>query len=201
MASDGQGGFWITWEEFSDAFDTVGEIRLAHWKSGTGWLKPKVISPPGFMDLPSPLPGFVFRNNSFPMIASPRAGAKPSVVWTSYDTGVGRCYQWVNGSVSAVSDTGGDQFFPAIAFDSSGVAAISYSQTDPSNSSYDRYLVHGGPAALVSTASSFPNSDPFFLGQFIGDYEAIVAVGEDAHPIWTDLRGPSFEQNAMVFAH
>src|SRR5207249_2873809 len=73
--------------------------------------------------------------------------------------------------VTTVSDTGGDQFFPAVATDLNGGLAISYSQTMQSNSSYDRYLVQGGPATKVSTASSLPNNDTFFGGSFIGDYE------------------------------
>jgi len=198
MASDGRGGFWITWEEFPSPDSTIGSIQLAHWRPGMGWAGPMTISPPGFTDLPSPLPGFAFRNNSFPMITL--AGGKPKVVWTSYDSGRGRAYLWSNGAVTKVSDTGGHQFFPAIATDSNGVLAISYSQTKRSNSSYDRYLVQGGPATKVSTASSVPNNDTFFGGAFIGDYEAITAAGATAHPVWTDLRAPTYAQNAMVYA-
>lgn len=198
MVSDGDGGFWITWEEFSDPFDTNGEIKLAHWRSGAGWFGSKTISPVGFTDIPSPLPGFLFRDNSFPMISL--SEKKPKVVWTSYDTGVGRAYLWSNGTVTKVSDTGGDQFFPAIGTDANGVLAISYSQTDQSNSSYDRYLVQGGPATKVSTASSFPNSDAFFGGAFIGDYESITVGGTTAHPIWTDIRAANYFQDAMVYA-
>ena len=84
--------------------------------------------------------------------------------------------------------------------DGNGVLAISFSQTQQSNSSYDRYLVQGGPANKVSTASSFPNNDTFFGGAFIGDYEAITVAGATAHPIWTDLRGPTYFQNAMVYS-
>ena len=40
-----------------------------------------------------------------------------------YDTGGGRCYLYVNGTVSMVSDNGGDQFFPSIATDANGVNA------------------------------------------------------------------------------
>jgi hypothetical protein len=52
----------------------------------------------------------------------------------------------------------------------------------------------------VSTASSFPNNDTFFGGAFIGDYEAITVAGATAHPIWTDVRAPTYAQNAMVYA-
>jgi len=198
MASDGRGGFWITWEEYPSSSAPIGSIMLAHFRQHGGWAAPQRISPARFTDLPSPLPGFSFRDNSFPMIAV--VAHQPNVVWTSYDTGVGRCYLWSSGSVKKVSDSGGDQFFPAIAADSVGALAISFSQTKASDSSYDRYLSFNGSVTIVSTASSFPNSDPFFGGAFIGDYEAITTLGGTAHPIWTDVRGPSFAQNAMVYS-
>jgi hypothetical protein len=198
LATDGRGGFWVTWEEFPSPTSLVGSISMNRWRPRQGWGTTRTISPPGFTDLPSPLPGFVFRDNSFPMITS--YAGKPSVVWASNDTGVGRTYLWTQGTLTTVSDSGDDQFFPAIAADSTGTLAISWSQTKRSNSSYDRYLVHGGPAVKISTASSFPNNDPFFGGAFIGDYEAITVQGTTPHPIWTDLRGPTFAQNAMVYS-
>jgi hypothetical protein len=197
LASDGRGGFWATWEEFPNPTSLAGSISLNRWRPLSGWGVTRTISPPGFTDLPSPLPGFVFRDNSFPMIAA--ALNKPKVVWNSYDTGVGRTYLWSSGTVSTVSNSGGDQFFSSIATDPGGGLAISWSQTNQSNSSFDQYLSYGG-VTKISTASSFPNSDPFFGGAFIGDYNATVARGITPHPIWTDLRGPSFAQNAMVYS-
>jgi hypothetical protein len=198
MATDGRGGFWIAWEEFSSPTDITGEIRLAHWDTHTHWTSPRTISPVGFTDLPSPLPGYVFRNNSFP--AMTYSGGYPRVVWTSYDTGVGRTYLWSRGHVTAVSNTGDHQFFPSISGDGHGGFAISWSQTKDSDESFDQYLWYGGSVTKVSTASSFPNLDPFFAGAFIGDYNSIVALNADPHPIWTDLRGPSYQQYAMVYA-
>jgi len=198
IAADGSGGFWITWEEVSDPNDLTGEIRLSHWSPSAGWSTPRTISPVGFTDLPSPLPGFAFRNNSFPALAL--SGGKPGVVWTSYDTGVGRAYLYSRGSVRTVSDVGGDQFFPSIAPDGSNGFAVSWSQTNGADSSFDQYLSYLGTVTKVSTASSFPNSDPFFGGAFIGDYNGMVSVGQAPHPIWTDLRGPTFQQNAMVYS-
>jgi hypothetical protein len=197
MATDGHGGFWITWEEFPSASSTIGSIMLAHWSNGT-WSAPTTISPVGFTDLPSPLPGFLFRDNSFPMIAT--AAGRPAVVWTSYDSGAGRCYVYRNGQVRLVSDTGGDQFFPSVAADANGKLAISYSQTSSANSSFDQYLSYNGSVTKVSTASSFPNSDPSFGGTFIGDYNEITVLGTAVHPIWTDLRSPTFLQHAMEYA-
>jgi hypothetical protein len=127
------------------------------------------------------------------------AANQPRVVWDSYDTGVGRTYLWQAGSATIVSNAGGDQFFASIAVDSAGANVISWSQTKPSNFSFDQYLSYGG-VTRISTASSFPNNDTFFGGTFIGDYNATVAAGTTAHPIWTDLRGPTFFQNAMVYS-
>lgn len=198
LASDGRGGFWVTWEEYPSSSSEIGSIQLAHYRLGSGWTGPQTISPAGFMDLPSPLPGFAFRDNSFPMIAT--MAGRPKVTWTSYDSGVGRAYLWSSGAVTLVSNTGGDQFFPAIGVDSAGALAISYSQTNTANASYDRYLSYGGSVTKVSTASSFPNNDPVFAGAFIGDYESITTLGTAVHPIWTDVRGPSYAQNAMVYS-
>jgi hypothetical protein len=197
LSSDGRGGFWVTWEEFPTPTSLAGTIKLNRWRPGGGWGATQTISPPGFTDLPSPLPGFVFRDNSFPMIAT--ALGKPKVVWCSYDTGVGRTYLWSSGTVTTVSNSGGDQFFASIAADSSGGLAISWSQTNQANGSFDQYLSYGS-VSKISTASSFPNSDPFFGGTFIGDYNATTIRGTTPHPIWTDIRGPSFWQNAMVYS-
>ena len=135
----------------------------------------------------------------------------PQVVWTSYDTGIGRVYRWSGatvtptftvsgGSVAQVtpgctSTTCGDQFFPAIASDGS----VSYSQSNwetTTTASYDAYL----NGLQVSTASSLPDNDAFFNGQFIGDYNGAIP----GHPIWTDIRGsdPSYsgwEMDAMTY--
>lgn len=204
IATDGEGGFWVSWEEFPSAFATTGEIRLARFTMGGGWSDPITISPPGFQDLPSPLPGFLFRNNSFPMLAV--AGGKPKVVWTSYDTGVGRVYLWrPNRELAMVSDGGDDQFFPSVAGFPRGNVAISWSQTQQSTQTFDQYLWVGGRVSKISSSPSYPNQDCIFGGTFIGDYNATVVMGSTPHPIWTDVRRDSpicsgTAQDALVFS-
>jgi hypothetical protein len=206
IQADGSGGFWIAWEEFPSGSATVGAIKLAHY-TGTGWTTPNTISPTTFADLPSPLPGFSFRNNSFPALGV--VGGSPRVVWTSYDGGVGRAYLWSGTTASAIDNSGGSQFFPSIYPDGSGGVYVAFSQVNlpvaigsgSGNNSYDQWLVHGSTATKVSTASSFPNQDKFFSGQFIGDYNGLTGN----HPIWTDIRGPdpnyaTFEMDGMVSA-
>ena len=199
IAPDGSGGFWIAVEDFGPP----SSIKLAHYVPGSGWTGPQTISPDSFTDLPSPLPGFTFRNNSFPALAV--VGGQPKVVWTSYDTGVGRTYLWSAGSVSMVSDSGGSHFFPAIAVTAGGRLAISWSQTDQASQTYDQYLSLAGAVSRVSNYRSRPNEDCFFGGSFIGDYNSITAVGESAHPIWTQVTRPSTlcvgkAQDALVYS-
>src|ERR687885_327291 len=112
IQGDGSGGFWIAWEEYPTPSSTIGSIKLVHY-SGGSFGTPQTISPAGFKDLPSPLPGFSFRNNSFPALAV--VGGQPQVTWTSYDTGVGRAYLWTpTQPATIVSNTGGAQVFPAV---------------------------------------------------------------------------------------
>ena len=61
------------------------------------------------------------------------------------------------------------------------------------------------PATKVSTASSYPNQDSFFSGQFIGDYNSLSVLGTTPHPTWTDVRGPDpnypgYEMDAFTYA-
>jgi hypothetical protein len=207
IQGDGSGGFWIAWEEYPSATATIGSIKVVHYSGGV-FGTPQTISPTGFKDLPSPLPGFSFRNNSFPALAV--VSGQPRVTWTSYDTGVGRAYLWTpTQAATIVSNTGGSQFFPAITGDGSGGVFVSYSQINAGTSTYDQWVSHmtgtGTTTTKVSTASSFPNNDAFFSGQFIGDYSGMTATAGTAHPIWTDIRGPNpnysgFEMDAFVYA-
>jgi hypothetical protein len=206
IQADGGGGFWVAWEEFPSASATVGAIRLAHYSAGS-WSTASTISPAGFTDLPNPLPGFSFRNNSFPALAV--SGGSPFVTWTSYDTGVGRAYLWHAGTSTAIANSGGSEFFPSISPDGGGGVYIAFSRVNlpvatgasSSNNSFDQWLIHGSTSTKVTTAPSFPNQDRFFSGQFIGDYNGLVSN----HPIWTDIRGPdpnyaTFEMDGMVAA-
>jgi hypothetical protein len=207
IQGDGTGGFWVAWEEYPTPSSTIGSIKLVHYSGGV-FGTPQTISPAGFTDLPNPLPGFSFRNNSFPALTV--VGGNPEVTWTSYDTGVGRAYLWTpTQAATIVSNTGGSQFFPAITGDGSGGVFVSYSQINTGTQSYDQWVSHvtgtGTTTTKVSSASSFPNNDAFFSGQFIGDYSGMTATAGTAHPIWTDIRGPDpnypgFEMDAFVYS-
>jgi len=82
---------------------------------------------------------------------------------------------------------------------------VAFSQVNAGTASYDQWVAQGTNRTKVSTASSFPNNDAFFSGQFIGDYNGMTVFSGGAHPIWTDIRGPdpnynSWEMDAMEYA-
>ena len=211
---DGSGGFWITWEEYPSATATAGSVMLAHWLGAAGWSStvPQTIATD--IDLPSPLPGFNFRDNSFPVLAM--VGTTPWIAWTDAASGVGQTHVGTGaGASSLITLTGNsasdNQFFPAIVPDGTGGAYVSFSQADgpyttvAAGNSYDQYVVDvsissGTPnavsTAMVSTAPSYPNQDTFFSGgKFIGDYNGMTVFGASSstphsQPIWTDIRGP-----------
>jgi hypothetical protein len=220
---DGAGGFWLAWEEYSNATSAATEsVKLAHWQPSGGWsgagtAAPTTISPTSYTDLPSPLPGFAFRDNSFPVLAV--VGGQPWVAWTSYDSRVGRTYLSIAGSVPSgpLSNGTGDQFFPAISAAGSGGPYVSFSQANgpytavSSTNSYDQWVVPLDASGSVgspwqaSTAASYPNLDQFFSGKFIGDYNGMTVSSSMAYPIWTDIRGPDpnypgYEMDSMVAA-
>ncbi len=209
IAADGSGGFWIAWEEFPSSSASVGAIRLSHCMGPSASScpqTPQTISPPDFQDLPSPLPGFAFRTDSFPALTL--SGGSPQVVWTSYNSTAqrGRAYRWSQGTVQAIANTDGDdQFFPAIAPSGSGGVFVSFSQTNRNDGTYEQYLWNGTSVSKVSTALSVPDSDAFFSGEFIGDYNGLAVSAGVPHPTWTDIRGPNpnypgYEMDAMSYS-
>jgi hypothetical protein len=130
-------------------------------------------------------------------------GGNPKVVWTSYDTGVGRAYVYPDSPSTPISDSGGSQFFPSIAADGTGGYYVAFGEINAGKGTYDQMLVHGSTVSRISTASSSPGQDAFFSGQFIGDYNGMTASSTAVRPIWTDIRGadpnyPGFEMDSMV---
>jgi hypothetical protein len=186
IGADGGGGFWLAWEEYPDASAKDGSIELAHWSRSGGWSGPQTISPPGFRDLPDPLPGFHFMTDSAPALTV--IGGEPRVAWASSDSGVGRVYLWSPGGARAVDDQGGDQLLPALSPDGHGGVAVSFSQVGRSRGAIVRVLTVQGNSRVVSSEPSYPNRDVFFSGRFIGDYAGMSLFGGSPLTVWTDLR-------------
>ncbi|MFQ5737527.1 MAG: sialidase family protein [Acidobacteriota bacterium] len=161
--------------------------------------------------IPSPLPGAVFRTNSFPTIAVDRSGGENRgtiyVAWAdrfgvgngpdillSRSTNGGATW---SGPVRVTDDTNGSyQWFPwlSVAPDG-GVNAVFFDRRDaPSTTLYHTYHARSttgglsfGPNLRVSDEISESLNDGFG-GGFIGDYNGITSSQEATSPFWTDTR-------------
>lgn len=157
-------------------------------------------------DIPSPLPGATYRDDSFPTLALD--GSTLHVVWSNWngsnadvlylrsaDDGV----TWTTQPVAIGGGTG-DQFFPWIAA-SGGKVYASWFNRSASDDSYtisgaasiDGGVTWTAPVTLSTATSNVTSGNAFqfpsCLYSFIGDYNAItVDANGVAHALWTDIR-------------
>jgi len=167
------------------------------------------------VDIPSPLPGSSFRNDSFPSLDVNQVTGKVYVAWTDFRSGRGQI-------MLATSSNGGDTwtpamtvldvagrsaFFPGVAVSPDGSKVTVATQAldakpagtapGPGVVHYDSYIaesVGGGSFSAplkISSASSDPDgSSTNSLGaQFQGDYNTLISDNMHAWFIWTDARG------------
>ena len=165
------------------------------------------------VDIPSPLPGSSFRNDSFPSVDIGPTG-NIYVAWADFRSGRGKV-------MLTTSSNGGDTwtpaavvldvanrsaFFPGVAVSPDGTKVSIATQaldamphgTKPGAGvvHYDSYFaesVNGGAFSAplkISTASSDPDgSSTNSLGaQFQGDYNTLISDNTHAWFIWTDAR-------------
>ena len=168
------------------------------------------------VEIPSPLPGWGFRTNSFPSIgtfpgasdddlyvvfASDPAGAADAadVFFTrSMDGGS----SWSSPvPLNDDGETNAHQFFPWLAVGPNGVIHVVWYDTrsvdaGPTNAEINLFYTSssdgGGTWSAnerVSAQGFVPNSGDQFGGAFIGDYNGIAATNPKAHPVWTGYRG------------
>jgi hypothetical protein len=90
-----------------------------------------------------------------------------------------------------INDTAaGQQFFPAIAVDTNGIAHSSWFDTRINSKTTKYYDIYAtftnnngssfAPNARVTATSVYAGS-----ASFVGDYAGIAAAGVNAHPVWT----------------
>jgi hypothetical protein len=165
------------------------------------------------VDIPSPLPGSSFRNDSFASIDIGPTG-KIYVAWADFRSGRGQVRMttssdggdsWTpSGVVLDVADR--SAFFPGVAVSPDGTKVSVATQaldampagTPPGAGVvfYDSYFaesVSGGKFSAplkISTHSSDPNpsSTNSLLAQFLGDYNTLISDNQHAWFIWTDGR-------------
>jgi hypothetical protein len=166
------------------------------------------------VDIPSPLPGSSFRNDSFPSVDIDQTSGKIYVAWTDFRNGRGQVMlttssdgggSWT--AAATVLDVAGrSAFFPGVAVSPDGskvTVATQALDAKPAGTApgagvvhYDSYLaesVGGGTFSAplkLSSASSDPDgsSTNGLTAQFQGDYNTLISDNAHAWFIWTDAR-------------
>jgi hypothetical protein len=209
------GDLYVAYENWASASALNGRIVVARIPAGSTSGTAAVVS--DIIDLPATLPGTKFRVNSFPALAI--ANGRLAVTWASetgngysqitlatHPLGDPSTGGWsttrVDGDVSGTALTVGasDRFFPAIASNGSDLGLVWLDRRDDgSNKQYRAWGafftvgpsggLSGGTNAPIATVLSNTSQDPFFRGQFIGDYIGAAYDGSGGfHPVWTDMR-------------
>lgn len=214
IRTDASGNIYVVWEDgvTINGTKTSAQVFAESTDGGVSFSKPAVISP--VVDLPSPLPGASFRNDSFPSVDIDQKSGTIYVAWADFRDGHGQVMlsTSTNGGVSwspakvVLDVTGRSTFFPGVAVSPDGKKVTVATQaldvvpagTKPGAGvvRYDSYItesVQGGPFSAplkISTASSDPDgSSTNALGaQFQGDYNTLVSDNQNAWFIWTDAR-------------
>lgn len=202
---DNSGRVYVT---FETSFNGGSAVAFAVSADHGATFNTKLIAP--VHDIPSPLPGATFRDDSFPALALD--GSTLHVVWSDWNgTDADTLYlRSADGGASwsgpvAIGGGAGDQFFPWIAARNGTVYASWFNRAGTG----DVYSIAGAastnggatwsaPVTLSTAASDaqagnrfgFPNC----AASFIGDYNAItVDPNGVAHALWTDIRVDPFD--------
>jgi hypothetical protein len=216
IRTDSAGNIYVIWESgvTINGTKTDAQVFAKSTDGGVTFSNPEVISP--VADIPSPLPGSSFRNDSFPS-ADIGPNGTVYVAWTDYRSGHGQVLlsSSANGGSTWSQPTpvldvpGRSTFFPGVAVTPDGTRVAVAAQaldavpagTAPGSGVvfYDSYLatsVGGGAFSApikISSASSDPNgtSTNSLRSQFQGDYNTLITDNQHAWFIWTDARAAS----------
>ena len=214
IRTDAQGNIYVIWESGVTINGTLTDAQVfaRSTDGGLTFSLPKVISP--VRDLPSPLPGSSFRNDSFATADIDQASGAVYVAWADYQNGHGKVVvsKSTNGGANwspastALDVSGRTAFFPGIAVSPNATVSVATQALDDVKAGtapgagvvhYDSYFAkstNGGASftapVVVSTATSDPDgSSTNALGtQFQGDYNTLIADNQHAWFIWTDGR-------------
>lgn len=202
---DGAGTVDVTFETFlTGGYDAVA-FAVSH--DGGATFTTRILSKVD--DIPSPLPGATFRDDSFPTLAID--GSTLHVVWSNWNgTDADVVYMrssdggstWT--SPVTIGGGAGDQFFPWIAARNGTVYATWFDR-----SGGDTYTIAGAassdgggswtePETVSSAASDVTSGNAFGYPScafsFIGDYNAVaVDANGVGHALWTDVRLDGFD--------
>jgi hypothetical protein len=182
--------------------------------------------------LPTKLPGSRFRNLSIPAMAISPVDSAIYVTWADYHTAANGTKDgdillakstdggltWATNRVNQDPiGNGKDQFQPQIAITATGQVNISYfdRRNDPDNFFIDTYLSRSDNGGLtwgdirVTQKMWDPSINPPISGsgEFIGDYQGLVADDDNAIPFWQDTHlaqlpttDPNYSRYQEVFS-
>lgn len=214
IRTDAAGNVYVIWESgvTLNGTKTDAQVFAKSTDGGLTFSKPAVIAP--VHDLPSPLPGSSFRNDSFPA-ADIGPNGTVYVAWADYQSGHGTVVvsrssngglNWTKPAV-ALDVAGRSAFFPGIAVSPNGSKVTVATQAlddvpagtapGPGVVAYDSYLAEsttGGTSfsspVRISSSSSDPDvgSTNSLRAQFQGDYNTLISDDTNAWFIWTDGR-------------
>ena len=160
-------------------------------------------------DIPSPLPGDTFRDNSFPTFAVD--GSNQYVAWSNWNglnAHIVMMKSTDGGATWSAPQTlaggAGNQFFAWLSARGGTVAAAWYDDNtsvtdnyvDRASMSFDSGASWTPPVTVSSSASDVPSGNlfayPSCTDDFIGDYNAVALDSSGtAHAMWTDIRDQS----------
>ena len=198
------GTVYVTFETYHG--NTAG-VAFAVSTDGGATFSSRLIAP--INDIPSPLPGATFRDDSFPALALD--GSTLHVVWSNWNgTDADVVYmRSTNGGASwsapaTIGGGSGDQFFPWIAARNGTVYASWFNRAGgDSYTNVGAASTNGGAdwssPVTMSTATSDVRAGNAFgfpdcAFSFIGDYSAITVDSHGVgHSLWTDIRADQFD--------
>ena len=224
VPKEGTGGtINVVWYRFGGDFGDVPGDSIefdrcpANCNTSDGWSTDITVAP--VVEIPSPLPGWDFRTNSFPSMdlnrssgdiyvvfaSDPASDDAADVFFTKFTVGGD---SW-SAPVKLNDDTETDahQFFPWLAVGPDGqinvvwydTRAVGEGATNAEINLFFTFSTDGGahwgsdgdngPNVRVSAEGFVPNADDQFGGKFIGDYNGLAASPDTAHPLWTGYRG------------
>jgi len=198
------GTVYVTFETFNGSTDSVA---FAVSRDGGATFTTKLLAP--ISDIPSPLPGATFRDDSFPALAVD--GSTLHVVWSNWN-GTDADVVYLRSTDGGATWSGpvtigggpGDQFFPWITARNGVVYASWFNRA-----SGDTYTIAGAastnggaswsaPVTLSTATSNVQAGNEFSFPNcafnFIGDYNGItVDASGVGHALWTDIRPDQFD--------
>jgi hypothetical protein len=192
---------------------TSAQMFVKSTDGGQSFSKQQVAST--VVDIPSPLPGSSFRNDSFPSVDVDQTNGKVYVAWADFRNGRGQVMLTTStdgGDTWAAAETvldvaGRSAFFTGVAVSPDGSkvtvatqaldAVAANTAPGPGVVHYDSYLAEsvGGAAFSKPLKLSSATSDPDgsstngLTAQFQGDYNTLISDNAHAWFIWTDARG------------